>query len=101
LILGRYLLPTDPGVDWTMSAKLLKANGEELRCNTFSLLQPEEFDTEGNKRMRNEFYESVAKRLRQAIENENLLLQHYKFLQPRQSTKDMKANAMYLSSPLS
>jgi hypothetical protein len=73
LVLGQYLGPTDPGVVLTMSAKILKANGEVVRRNTFCLLRTEEFDTEENKRMRNEYDASVAIPLGQALENENLV----------------------------
>jgi hypothetical protein len=69
-VLGRYLGPTDPGVGSTMTAKILKSNGEVVRRYTFRLIRPEELDTEENKRFRAEFDESVSKRLGQPLNDE-------------------------------
>jgi hypothetical protein len=50
-----------------MSAKLLKANEEVARSNTFYLMRPEEYDTNENKQQQKEFDEGVAQRLGQPI----------------------------------
>jgi hypothetical protein len=44
VFLGQYLGPTDPGIGSTMSAKILKSNGEVVRRNTFFQMRSKEYD---------------------------------------------------------
>jgi hypothetical protein len=72
VVIGRYLGPTEPGVGSWMTAKIVTYNGEVLRSNTFRHIKREEFDTEECIKVSSEFNVTVAQRLGDPVNEEEL-----------------------------
>jgi hypothetical protein len=72
VVLGRYLGPTDPEAGSVMTAKILKANGEVVRRNTYRHIRQEEFESEEYKLLRADFDKTVAQRLGDAMNEDDV-----------------------------
>ena len=70
--LGRYLGPTSPEHGSVLSVKILIANGQVLRRNTFRHLKPEEVESDDIKKLKDEFTANINRKLGPAVSPEEI-----------------------------